>query len=297
MKANTHLRFTRQPSLGDLFLALMRNSRQGRRNPQNALHLRASWHDIGVDPAHRSAFHAACHLPDNSDVSILYPMAWVYPPMLHMLSHGAAPMPLFRALNTRITIRQHHPLPADARPDVELAAQAVRRVEKGLEFDIGAEVRVDGVLTWESRITMFYRGRFDGSPDSSPSQPDPRVESGDASHAWHLPAKDRFRFGRLCGDTNPLHYGKAYAKVFGFERDFAQPLLVIGQALSRLPDYRAAGPSRLEARLKGPVYYERNLKMLVQGIDGGHRFDVYCEPNTRPSLCVELGGAPDRTAL
>jgi len=287
MPANTHFRFEQRPSDLGLFLTIIRHSRSQGRNPQDALSLRASWHDIAIDLRHLHAFHQACSLDAAAGISILYPMTLTYPLILRMLSSGTAPMPLFRALNTRMLMQQHRALKADDRPSIDAEVTAVRNVKKGLELDLQARMLVDGAPTWDCSMTFFYRARSNGSAAASPDA-GMRVTRSDFHANWYLPSSGALRFGRLSGDTNPIHYGKFYAKAFGFERDFAQPLLVLGQAISRLPAPPADQGQQLEARLKGPVYYERNLKLQGERNANGICFEVYCEPNPKPSICASF---------
>lgn len=288
MTASTHLRFTRRPSNVGLFLTMLRNSRSHRSPPETALNLRASWHDIAIDRRHLEAFHAACGLDPKDGISILYPMTLAYPLIQYVLSNTAAPMPMFRVLNTRMQMQQYLALTPGDKPSVDMGVTAIRRIPKGLELDVQVNVQVAGTTVWDCLMTFFYRGRFAGEPRPVPADSGPRVSTPDDSKTWSLPASGALRFGKLSGDTNPIHYGRLYAKAFGFERDFAQPLLVIGQALSRLPCLPAER-QRLEARLKGPVYYERDLTMLTQSMPQGCCFEVYCAPNPKPSICVLTG--------
>lgn len=285
MESATHFRFSRRPSQASLFVTAVRNSRPLRRPPAQARAMRASWHGLHIDQSHLNAFNAACGMAAQAEVSILYPMTWAYPLLLRMLSDRAAPMPLFHALNTKMEITQHRPLSMEDRFDLDLAVTGVRRLDKGLEMDIHVAVRHGADLAWESVMTFYYRGRFDAPLDAAPPDALARIAEVGTSHEWAIPPKGAFRFGRLCGDTNPLHYGKFYAKAFGFERDFAQPLRVLGQALHRIGPLAAPFPIRLVARLKAPVYYERALKMPVADLGHGRRFDIYCSPNDRPSIC------------
>lgn len=289
MPANTLFRFKQRPSELGLFLTILRNSRSQGRNPDDALSLRASWHDIAIDDDHRRAFHAACGMAAETGSTILYPMTLAYPLILRMLSSKAAPMPLFRALNTRMRMQQYRPLHALRRPSMEAEVTVVRGVPKGLELDLQARMLVDGLPVWECAMTFFYRGHAKRDAAATPPDIDLRVTRSDIDASWYLPASGAMRFGRLSGDTNPIHYGKLYAKAFGFERDFAQPLLVLGQALSRLPAPPADRPQQLEARLKGPVYYERGLQMRGERHASGICFEVYCEPNPKPCICASFG--------
>lgn len=288
MQPARHLHFRKKPSLTGLFFTALRNSRPLKRNPGGALALRARWHNIPIDQRHLQAFHSACGLPAHAGISLLYPMTWAYPLILRLLSDRAAPMPLFHALNTRMVIQQYLEISHQDRPVLELAVAAVRRTDKGLEMDICIDMQVHGLQVWNSMMTFFYRGRFDGEVDRTPTDPAFRVDKISSRHAWRISTKGAFRFGQLCGDTNPIHYGKAYAKAFGFDRDFAQPLLVLGRALSHLPLIQPAGGMRLEARLKGPVYYEREVSMLAENKPDGHCFDIYCAPNPKASIRAQI---------
>lgn len=288
MTPTTHLRFKQRPSNLGLFFTMLRNSRSHRSPPEAALNLRASWHDIAIDPRHLQAFHAACNLDPKDGISILYPMTLAYPIIQRMLSDTAAPMPMFRVLNTRMLMQQYRALLPGDRPSVDMYVADIRRVSKGLDLDVQINLQVGGTTTWECLMTFFYRGRFAGEPEAAASDPGPRVSQPEDSKTWVLPAAGALRFGQLSGDTNPIHYGRLYAKAFGFERDFAQPLLVIGQGLSRQPRL-PSDRQILEARLKGPVYYERELTMLTQKTPQGSCFEVYCAPNPKPSICVQTG--------
>lgn len=292
MQHQTHLRFERRPSTAGLFLTILRNSRSRTRDPARSLGLCASWEDIRIERQHAEAFHAACGLPGEEGLSILYPMSIAYPLILRLLSHRNAPMPLFHALNTRMLLQQYQPLSMEDRPDLHAGVTAMRHTEKGLELDVYGHIDVRGTRIWECFMTFFYRGRAKGSDKPAAGETELRVDNADCLIDWHLPAEGRMRFGQLCGDANPIHYARHYARVFGFERDFAQPLLVIGQGLAHLPGLPKSDRQRMEARLKGPVYYEHDLTMTVKKLATGAGFDIYCGANPKPGICARIETLP-----
>jgi acyl dehydratase len=290
MQPATYLQFTRRPSGAGLLVSALRHSLPRTRPAARALSMRAAWHGVRIERAHLEAFNAACGVAAAAEVSILYPMTLAYPPLLRLLSSAIAPMPLFFALNTRLDVRHHEPIACGDTLDIDLAATGVRQAEKGLELDIHASVQRDEEQVWECLATIYYRGRFHGVAQATPTDSLPDITASCAQHDWTIPAQRGFRFGRLCGDANPIHYSKTYARAFGFERDFAQPLLALGQSLSRLGDLQPALPARVQARFKAPLYYERRLKMLAADMPQGRRFDIYCEPNARPGICASVSG-------
>jgi len=135
MVAMTHLHFTQRPSNLGLFLTMVRNSRAHRSPPEAALGLRASWHDIRMGQGYLRAFHAACGLDVDDGITLLYPMTLAYPLIQRMLSDPAAPMPMFRVLNTRMQMQQYRPLQPADRPSIDMNVAAIRRVAKGLDLE------------------------------------------------------------------------------------------------------------------------------------------------------------------
>jgi hypothetical protein len=76
----------------------------------------------------------------------------------------------------------------------------------------------------------------------------------------------------------------------GFKRDFAQPIRIVAECVSSLPDVEMQRPLRLDFFLKGPVYYESTLVLKNKKMKGKNRFDLYCKGNTKPCISGELSG-------
>jgi len=205
-----------------------------------------------------------------------------------VLARREAPLSLMKALNTRMKIVQHRPIAVGETCDVSCRLAAHRLVEKGLEVDLVCALGILGQIVWESTITFYYRGKF-GAADRN-DQP-PQLESiADAPETarWFLPSGIGFSFARLSGDVNPLHFWKFYAKLSGFERDFAQPLLVLAETLSRLEAKHPSEKYQLDIAFKGPVYYGRDV--ILKSVENmlGERFDIYSAGNPRPCISGNL---------
>ena len=108
------------------------------------------------------------------------------------------------------------------------------------------------------------------------------------STTWHLAPQERFKFARISGDTNGIHFCKPYAKLFGFKRDFAQPIRVIAKCIDALQELDTTGPQYLNFFLKGPVYYGNDLTMKFVKNTNNVRFDLYSENNERPCITGRL---------
>jgi hypothetical protein len=217
------------------------------------------------------------------------------------------PVSMFKTLNTRNSITMHRPIIPDELLDIDCYNCTPRTVPKGLEVDVKSVISIGGEKVWENITTYFYPGKF-GTADAlySPPKLDP-IDDAPVIKEWYFPAKDRFRFARISGDSNGIHYGSFYARMMGFKRDFAQPIRVIAKCVSSLPTNTSVihgwledvvancfeplpvaetpVPTRLDFYLKGPVYYESTLTLKNIQTKNGNRFDLYCSGNDKPVIC------------
>jgi hypothetical protein len=161
-----------------------------------------------------------------------------------------------------------------------------------LEIDISSIVRSAGETRWEGVLTFYYRGQF-GEPDESYQPPDfSPIVDGDRIGEWFLSSEVGFRFAGISGDWNGIHYSKRYARMLGFERDFAQPLLVLAKAADYLIDINSDKPVALDVLLKGQLYYDRNVTLKGIANEDGPRFELYSEGNRRPSISGRVSNYP-----
>ena len=134
-----------------------------------------------------------------------------------------------------------------------------------------------GVLEW---LREDMTGRLDlwGLPADSPLVA--AFETASADGGW--------RYGRLSGDYNPLHWSGAYARRHGFGGAFLHPQRVLGQCLARLG---ARGATDLEAWIKGPVFYGAEVEMRSDADADGIRFALHVEDDARPAFVGRVGHA------
>lgn len=250
--------------------------------------IRVKRSNIAISRKHLYDFYEICNISPSAYLHIMYPFTLVFPYLMRVLCTKEIPLNLFRSMNTRNSILMRRAVSPDEHVDIDCHNAALRIVPRGLEIDIKSDVVTGGKTVWEIISTFFYPGKF-GIAD--PSYTAPRLNSiSDAPviKEWHFPAKNRFRFARVSGDTNGIHYGSFYARMMGFERDFAQPIRVVAECVSSLPALVSQGPCRLDFHLKGQVYYERVLTLKNIQTKNCNRFDLYCSGNERPCICGSL---------
>lgn len=249
-----------------------------------------------VEPSELKRFHALSGLPESRELPLLYPHTISFPLQMAILTQPAFPLPIWRMLQVRNRILQHAPLARDAAQDITVRIAGHRVLDKGAEFDLHATVQVDGAVAWESLNTFYARGRF-GVPTADAVPDAPKVSPGNTAE-WRMLAGGGWRYGGLSGDYNPLHWWSGYARKHGFARAFFHPQRVLGQCLAKLPQPASAPPLRLDAWLKGPVFYGEPVSMHMEALSDGTAFALHVNGDHRPAIVGRLSAAsPDAGLL
>lgn len=242
-------------------------------------------------------FRELTGLPAARQLSLLYPHVVGFPLQMVILTHPRFPIPIWRVLQVRNHLLQHRPLPTDAEFDLATRIVGRRVLDKGAEIDLHTEAHAGGTLAWESLNTFYFRGRYGAAGETSPLAAAPAV--GDRRvDAWRMPVGGGWRFGGLSGDYNGIHVFGWYARRFGFPRPFFHSQRVLGHCLARLPAPDAARPQRLDAWLKGPVFYGAEVELRADVRDGDAAFAVAMTSESRPAVIGRLRAAePGRRLL
>ncbi len=281
------LNFNSKPSLVvSLFKAFQsRKSRFISKESIPEIHVKSS--NFQIKPSHLELYNTICEVPSTETIHLIYPFTLVNPYLMRILCREEMPFSQFKLLNTRNRIKMIRVIFPDEIFQIECFNSAVRIVKKGIEFDFNATLSVDAEKVWEITSTYFIPGN---SGDEENSYIQPRLESINNSSEikeWIIKAENRFKFAGVSGDTNGIHYSSIYARMFGFKRDFAQPIRVLSQCISNLA-IDPEKPVELLFFIKGPVYYNSILKLKNQTGFNSNRFDLYCGSNERPCISGEL---------
>ncbi len=250
--------------------------------------IQAQHNGVVIDKSQLAEFSSLCGTENTDKLPVIFPFTLIYPLLQRILAHKAAPLSLFQVLNSRIQVLQYRRIGIDETLDLSCAIAGHRLREKGLEMDIASVVKSSGTTVWENTQTFYYRGKF-GTPDNGYQPPQfQSIPNAQETARWLLPGGIGRRFSKVSGDGNPIHYWKSYARLFGFRRDFAQPLLVIGSSLKYLikPGYENA--IALDIALKAPIYYDCNIILKSKQDKGAKFFDIYMEENPLPCICGQL---------
>lgn len=251
--------------------------------------LAASWHGHRAEGAPLEDFFALTGLRDHPAWPLLYPHLVAFRLQMAVLTDRNYPLPIWNALQIRNRLVLHRPFERGAVLDFETRVGAQRIVEKGVEIDLHTTAQAGGVLAWESDNTFYYRGRFGAAGEASPMAAVPQVESADAIR-WTMPAGGGVRCGALTGDYNGIHLSDWYACRFGFRGAFQHPQRVLGECLARLKAPAPSLPIRLDAWLKGPVYYGAAVELRSDVAHDAAAFALHVNGDQRPAIVGRLYG-------
>jgi hypothetical protein len=276
------MEFHRRPSITACILRGLHRT-PGLREAGGFPPLRARWIRHRIDRRHLAEFLRVTGLASDRGVPLLYPHVFGFPLQMAILTHPAFPIPLWRALQIRNHLLRRRPIGGDAVLDLETAVAGQRILDKGAEVDLHTTVRAGEELLWESLTTIYYRGRFGEAGVASPLSRAPEV-GGELLARWRTSSGAGWRFGRLTGDYNGVHWSRRYARMFGFRRDFQHPQLVLGQCMARLRAFDPARGERLDAWLKGPVYYDSDASLRATMEPDGVAFALNVQGEDRPAI-------------
>jgi acyl dehydratase len=258
--------------------------------------IQARWQCARTDPGSLKSYCSTLDIKPTGHLPIAYPHVIAGPMHINMLSHQTFPIRLLGALHLKNRIVQYRPIGLDEIIDIDAKPVDFRLVDKGVEFDLVTRFSVDGKPVWKETSIYFVRGRFGGevSPATDKSFELTSLPETDLLYSWHIPKNRGRQYARLSGDYNPIHVSALAARTFGFECDIAHGFGVLAQALEyskRLGDAGVDGKAvQVDVAFKGPVFLGSDVSIRQNPDVSADRFDVYCDDNSKPSLCVAVYG-------
>ncbi|MFI5400782.1 MAG: hypothetical protein ACHQZQ_07015 [SAR324 cluster bacterium] len=251
----------------------------GRRVPA----LRARWTGHLAQPREVAELLRLTGLPVTEYLPPLYFHVFTFPLQMALLTHRAFPHPIWRALQVRSHLLQHRPVPVEAVCDFETRVAGQRVLDKGAEADLHTVVHWQGARVWEGLTTFYYRGRF-GAPEPASTLARAPHPGSERVASWQGLGRGSWAFGRFSGDFNGIHFWSPYARLFGFRGAFHHPQVMLGQALAHLPQPDRSGAWRLDAWLKGPLYYGTEVSLRASPERDGTVFALFAEGEQRPAI-------------
>jgi len=277
------LNYRRRPSTAAFMLRALYPAFLRRRGPFPAL--RATWAPVSFDGQARAAFSRLTGLGSGTAQSLIAPQVFGFPLLLSLLTDPRFPVPIWGALQIRnhLLLRREYPYEAALRLEAGVVGQ--RELEKGVEVDLHLALRWGEELVWESLTTIYYRGRF-GTPGPRASLAGAPDAGNKVLREWRIPAGGRWEFSTLTADHNGLHWSDSYARRWGHRAALLHPQRVLAECLARVPFDAPGLPQRLDAWIKGPVYYGEPVRLLGRQTPGGVVLALRDDRESRPAMVI-----------
>ncbi|MDH4248247.1 MAG: hypothetical protein OEW39_10560 [Deltaproteobacteria bacterium] len=219
-----------------------------------------------------------------------------FPLQFAVLTHWAYPIYTWRVRQVRNHLLLHRPLRVGTPVRMTSRVTDWRILDRRQEVDFYSRVDDEAGLVWESLNSYYNPARGDRihSPSplaASPLPPEALVER------WRLPVGGGLRFGRLTGDFNGVHWWRLYARLLGSPFTFFHMQRVLGFCLARLPELPPGQPQRLDAWLKGPLPYGRDVGLYAAPNAEDGRFALRLEGDPRAAVVGWLRTVPKESSL
>ncbi|HEX3789162.1 MAG TPA: MaoC/PaaZ C-terminal domain-containing protein [Pseudonocardiaceae bacterium] len=296
------------PNLGPL---LAKAALSGlRRSPGEELPA-AGYAQSGVvaDRAKLAEYARVCGFRVSDELPVTYPHVLAFPLQTKLMTDADFPFPLLGLVHVANRITRLRPVRADEPLVLRVRADNLRPHERGQQFDVLTEVRVDGALVWTEASTYLRR---DGSASAAapsaaapsaatpaaaaPSAAAPSAAAPSAAASperpvavWPVPADTGRRYAHVSGDHNPIHLHALSAKPFGFPRAIAHGMWSLARCLAffdtRLPD-----ACTVEARFKRPISLPGTVALSTEVGDSGFGFALSGAKSGKPHLVGTVAG-------
>jgi acyl dehydratase len=233
-----------------------------------------------------AAYRRTCGFAaDAPALPLTYPHALASPLHLALLTGPAFPVRPLGLVHLRNTIRSLRRLPDAAPLDLRCRIEGPRETERGQEFELVTEVRVDGALGWSETAVVLARRPGAGGGRKAPAAAAASAPAAPLAR-WELPADLGRRYAAASGDWNPIHLTAASARLFGFRRAIVQGMWSLARCVAELdPGGQAV---TVEAAFKLPVFLPATVALHATRGPSGTDFALTDGAGARPHLTGSL---------
>lgn len=273
MTQATRLQFSDTPgTLSQYARALMaKGSKQ--KEPQLP-QLEAIQTAVKASPAKVAAYATVCGFdPKSSQLPLTYPHILAFPLHMELMLHKSFPLALMGLVHIRNSITQHRAIQLDEKLDIRCFISGSERTDKGLEFDIKAEISVAGELVWESVSTNLAR-IGGGAKKVKENKARPELPVFAMAERWTLSSDLGRRYARVSGDSNPIHLYALSAKLFGFKGHIAHGMWSKARTAAALQKKLGDQACTITTEFKLPVFLPTTVELDYTSEAGNIDFDL-----------------------
>jgi acyl dehydratase len=226
--------------------------------------------DVRFDADHLAAYDRVCGFTLRDRVPSTYPHIVAFPLSIHLMARRGFPFPLVGLVHLGQRIEQRRPIAVDDRISVRARTAELRPHAKGQQFDVLADVEVDGEPVWRGVSTYLRRGPG-GAEDTTTDTWEPLP--GPPSATWRLADDTGRRYAAVSGDRNPIHLNRVTSRLGGFPRPIAHGMWTMARCLAAL-EGRTPDRHRVEVAFRRPVSLPTRVELRTQRTAEGWLLDL-----------------------
>jgi acyl dehydratase len=187
-----------------------------------------------------AAYARVCGFPLRDSLPVTYPHVLAFPLHMAVMADGSFPFGAVGLVHVENKIVQHRPIGVAEELHLLVRPTPLQPHRSGRTFSLVTEVRVGGLVAWESVSTMLRRGGGDKEAGGEREALGVPEDEFNASAEWRLGGDLGRRYAGVSGDRNPIHMHSLTAKPLGFPAAIAHGMWSKARALAaldgRLPD-------------------------------------------------------------
>jgi acyl dehydratase len=235
---------------------------------------------VEIDREHLADYDRVCGFRLRDTLPPTYPHILAFPLSMELMTRGDFPFPVIGMVHVRNRIEQVRPIDAGEPLDVRVWTEDLRPHEKGLQFEMRAEVTSGTQIVWKSWSTYLRRG---GGNGGGSSDKDRRSEPPPAQAQWKLPGDIGRSYAGVSGDSNPIHMHPLSARLFGMPRPIAHGMWMKARCLAALEGH-LPDAVEVDVSFKLPVYIPGTVSFASWPDGDGRGFSLHDRKNEKPHL-------------
>jgi acyl dehydratase len=243
--------------------------------------------DVAVERDALRAYDEVCgfRLSDVAPPTYLHVLA--FPLAMRLMTSRDFPFGVMGLVHIANRIEQRRAVRAGERVELRVRAEGLADHDRGRQFDIVSEARVDDEEVWVEHSTYLRREGAGGGKGGATRQSEP--PRGGA--VWRIPGDVGRRYAAVSGDHNPIHLHPLTARLFGQPRPIAHGMWLEARCLAGL-EGRVPERCAIAVRFKLPVALGAKAALeSSRGGDGTWELELRSARDGRPHLSgrVESG--------
>jgi acyl dehydratase len=237
--------------------------------------------DLEVDREQLAAYDRVCGFRLRDELPPTYPHILAFPLSMQLMTGSDFPFPVIGMVHVRNRIELLRPIDAAEPLAVRVWAEDLRPHEKGLQFEMRAEVEAGLEVVWRSWSTYLRRGG--GGDSSSKERSEERPEPPRPQARWKIPGDVGRDYAGVSGDSNPIHMNQLTARLFGMPRPIAHGMWMKARCLAALEGH-LPGALSVDVSFKLPLYIPGTASFASWPEGAGRGFALHDAKNEKPHL-------------